>query len=283
MVASLNLQHVIRGRPSDSIRHEPSDGAGIRRMKRRSSIRSMIAFTMALPLLAAGCAVPGSTAPTLAPETTTQVAVPALQRARVEAHLRQTLRDLELFWANAYESMGVPFAPTPRAVFTRPGGTADHACFGGPTPDPYGAFFCPADRTIYISLEMERRIVFGDRTTTLLPDGAIGWFPTEWVIAHEYAHGVQADLGLPLGAISKPSELQADCLAGVFFAWREEFFTGSFGVDEISQALTVMYAVGDYEFDHPDHHGTPIERQAAFIAGWREGQPSECIAMNPWP
>lgn len=87
-----------------------------------------------------------------------------------------------------------------------------------------------------------------------------------YVLAHEYAHAVQHRLNILENQTIKRGELQADCMAGIMFVELEE--RGMVNVKDIETAAITAYELGDYDFDHPDHHGTPIERQASFWSGY---------------
>ena len=47
-----------------------------------------------------------------------------------------------------------------------------------------------------------------------------------------------------------------------------------------SFALRVFYELGDYQFNSPQHHGTPDERFAAAQAGFDSGAQSATEAYN---
>lgn len=81
------------------------------------------------------------------------------------------------------------------------------------------------------------------------------------IIAHEYAHILQFKYGLPFGD-TKRYELHADFVAGWYTAHRSRFVP-----QNLYESMASFYQQGDYEFNDPDHHGTPRERLAAFKAG----------------
>lgn len=86
------------------------------------------------------------------------------------------------------------------------------------------------------------------------------------ILAHEVGHIVQFREGNRLA--TKLTELQADYLAGWYMANRDR---GAAGWSETSvrQNLTAFFKLGDYDYNSPDHHGTPEERVAAIVAGFR--------------
>ena len=87
-----------------------------------------------------------------------------------------------------------------------------------PADRPDRAFYCPADDTIYLAEPFAAAV--RDGRLSRWPsgdtvDGALGDMAVAYVIAHEEAHNIQAELGLFDGSISiQAIELHADCLAG---------------------------------------------------------------------
>ena len=111
----------------------------------------------------------------------------------------------------------------------------------------------------------------------------MGDFGVAYVVAHEYAHNLQQELGLlhPSGARNsrKPFELQADCMAG---AWGSSAFAeGRFTEEDIEEAVSTALAVGDFDVSSENHHGTPQERRAAWLDGFQSGDPSVCSRYVP--
>ena len=77
-------------------------------------------------------------------------------------------------------------------------------CSGQPT-DPTAAFYCPVDDTIYLSEPFAAAV--RDGRLSRWPsgdavDGALGDMAVAYVIAHEEAHNIQAELGLFDGSVS---------------------------------------------------------------------------------
>ena len=78
--------------------------------------------------------------------------------------------------------MCICFRPSARFAFPRAGERIASAC--GTTADHDAAFYCPADDTIVIGHRIAERVV----ATT-------GDFGAAFIVAHEYAHNVQHELG----------------------------------------------------------------------------------------
>jgi hypothetical protein len=106
-------------------------------------------------------------------------------------------------------------------------------------------------------------------------DGAIAA-----VMAHEVAHHVQnlaGILDLKAGGqlYTVHTELQADCLAGVYMA--EAYWDGMLDNNDYQQARNWMYNAGDgLPVDHADHHGSGQQRLEFFEYGWDTEDPAEC-------
>lgn len=97
------------------------------------------------------------------------------------------------------------------------------------------------------------------------------------MVAHEYGHNVQHELGFfnqGRRLAAKPFELQADCMAG---SWGNSVYrAGQLDPGDVEEALSTAKPVGDFEYLSPRHHGTPDERRAAWLRGYRSGDPSVC-------
>jgi predicted metalloprotease len=111
---------------------------------------------------------------------------------------------------------------------------------------------------------------------------AVGDFGLAYVVAHEYAHNVQQELGLytqspRLGA--EPFELQADCMAGL---WGNSVYReGRIQQSDIEEALSTATAAGDFDYGNAQHHGTPDQRRAAWLDGFQRGDPAACARYVP--
>jgi predicted metalloprotease len=156
----------------------------------------------------------------------------------------------------------------------------------GVAADDSAAFYCPADDTIYIAQEFAAKLwngVSGDFPGERAGYGrAVGDFGVAYVVAHEYAHNVQQELGLytlspRTGA--KPFELQADCMAGL---WSNSVYReGRLGPGDVEEAMSTASAAGDFDYNNAQHHGTPDERREAWLLGYRTGDPSICQRFVP--
>lgn len=118
------------------------------------------------------------------------------------------------------------------------------------------AFADPQTRTIYFGVRL-----ISDLLTRLAE------LPVAFVLAHEYAHHLQFlngwyDFGAP--TVREP-ELTADVLGG-FYLLLAKSFADPF---QFQATLAAAFETGDYAFNDPTHHGTPLQRAAAVVAGGR--------------
>jgi hypothetical protein len=113
------------------------------------------------------------------------------------------------------------------------------------------------------------KIVMGDGTLTAYEDLGLGDVGPEMVMAHEFAHQVQFELGTydsgPTDAAeaTRRTELMADAMAVYYGVSKKGLALNS---KRVVNALLTFYNVGDCSFDDPIHHGTPLQRQRA--AAW---------------
>jgi uncharacterized protein len=195
----------------------------------------------------------------------------------IDAFMTDLLRDIDRYWTVTFERAGLP---TPRVGYRwlRPGAAAVSAC--GVSAGDTAAFYCPADDTIYVGQRFAADLYAG--VARGLPGEragygrAVGDFAVAYVLAHEYAHNLQQELGVfdNRSGSAKPFELQADCMAG---AWAYSVYAeGLLEPGDLEEASNAALAVGDFEVDQQQHHGTPTERRDALLAGFDGGDPSTC-------
>ena len=162
------------------------------------------------------------------------------------------------------------------------GQTAASACGDDQgTVGDTAALYCPGDDTIYISQKFAGDIYSG-ALDQALPGSAQGYgrtvgdFAVAYIVAHEYGHQVQDELGLTQGG-QVPTvalELQADCYAGT---WAKSAYDENRLEDgDVQEALDAALAVGDFDTSNPGHHGTPEQRKEAWNGGFQSGDPSAC-------
>ena len=183
--------------------------------------------------------------------------------SEIEAYLTEVIEDVDRYWTRTLKAARLR-EPRVSYVWVEPGDRVMTAC--RTVADDGAAFYCPADDTIYFAQRLAAQFY-----------RQVGDFGVAYVVAHEYAHNVQNELG-QLSAngrtSTKPFELQADCMAGL---WGNSVYAeGRIDRSDVEEAVRTAYAVGDFDYGDPNHHGTPDERREAWITGFESGDPRDC-------
>jgi predicted metalloprotease len=191
--------------------------------------------------------------------------------------LQYAAESVDTYWTAAYRAGGVkdPYVnvrwlrPTERVIMR----CVDQQGTKVTTTDKTAAY-CPADDTIYIAQKFASDLWSGAMSG---PRGqrsdaqSLGDFAVAMVVAHEYGHNVQAELGITTALIGKQNfEQQADCLAGVWARAAES--SSMLDPGDVEEALRTAWLFGDDGTDH----GTSQQRMTAFTAGYQGGRYSAC-------
>jgi uncharacterized protein len=192
-------------------------------------------------------------------------------RTGADANTREDCRivgyvnSIQRYWIGAVKGYTIS-----KTVFYT--GSADTGC-GYATSD-VGPFYCPVDKKVYIDLGFfdELRTRFG---------GSSGPLAQAYVLAHEYGHHVQDELGIldRIGndrqgaqSASVRSELQADYLTNITQA-------------DVRDALSAAASVGDDRIQastrgqvNPETwtHGSSAQRDKWFTTGYSAGDANRC-------
>ena len=205
------------------------------------------------------------------------------QPQNMEEFLTGVTTDVDAYWTKTFQAAGLP-EPKVTYDWIPAGQTAASAC--GDEDGTLGdsaAAYCAGDDTIYISQKFATDIYNGTLDQALPGSsqgygGTVGDFAVAYIVAHEYGHQIQDELGLfdkygrklPTMAF----ELQADCYAGT---WANSAYQDNRLEDgDVREALDAALAVGDLDASNPGHHGTPEQRAAAWNSGFEAGDPSSC-------
>ncbi len=170
--------------------------------------------------------------------------------------------DITTYWQQQFNGSGYRYRLPGEVLFDR---TVRTDCGRGRAS--FGPFYCSNDEVIYLPVkffEMANRR-FGDAAVAL-------------VIAHENGHHVQQRLGLfNSGLLTAQTELQADCLAGV---WANTVLErGLIEEGDIGEILGLTEISGDIEgtpIDTPGAHGSSALRVNYFNEGYSGGDPGAC-------
>jgi predicted metalloprotease len=210
-------------------------------------------------------------------------------RTGADANERQDCRivgvvnSVQKFWDGVFERSDEQYPYADTVFFTD---QVQTEC--GLASSQVGPFYCPRDQLIYIDLG------FFDELQSRFGAGSAP-FAQAYVIAHEYGHHVQNQLGVleriggdTQGPESRAvrAELQADCYAGVWAANAVE--TGL--IAELTQAdinagLDAASAIGDDRIQEQTQgqvnpeawtHGSSEQRRRWFSRGYEEGRPPVC-------
>ena len=201
----------------------------------------------------------------------------------MEGFLTAVTKDVDTYWTKMFKDSDLP---EPRVTYSWiPAGQSAASACGDGTSDlgDSAAAYCAGDDTIYISEKFATDIYDGALDQALPGSsqgygGTVGDFSVAYIVAHEFGHEIQDELGaFDRYGSSVPTmafELQADCYAGT---WAKSAYDQNRLEDsDIQEALDAALAVGDFDTDNPGHHGTPEQREEAWSAGFRSGDPSSC-------
>ncbi len=221
------------------------------------------------------------------PRATPATPVPASDgrtgQSEIERFLTDVIQSVDRYWTRTLAAAGRE-EPRVRYVWVPPGSAVRTGC--GATAGDDAAFYCPIDDTIYIAQQLAADLWRGIADS--FPGeragygNAVGDFGVAYVVAHEYAHNVQQELGiftLNPNVSAAPFELQADCMAGL---WGNSVFReGRVQEGDVQEALSTASAAGDFDEINPGHHGTPDERRQAWLLGFESGDPAACRRFTP--
>jgi predicted metalloprotease len=204
---------------------------------------------------------------------------------RQDCRLVGALESLDAYWSETFAASGESFQKPGAEIFTDGVNTQ---C--GAASSAVGPFYCPLDQTIYLDLGF-----YDDLESRFGAEG--GPFAEMYVVAHEYGHHIQNLLGLleqgrdtGAGSGAVRTELQADCLAGVWGAHAVDTgFLQPLTREQIAQALNAASVIGDDRIQEQTQgqvnpetwtHGSSEQRQEWFSNGLEAGSIEGCDTFN---
>ena len=213
--------------------------------------------------------------------------------ASADCRVAGTINSLDAYWSDAMPALGAQLAYPGIVVFDD---STQSGC--GTASASTGPFYCPTDQTIYLDVAF-----FDELESSYGASG--GPLAQMYVVAHEYGHHIENQLGVfdvanrgDTGADSDSVkvELMADCLAGVW-AGHAASTEDADGVallkpltqQDVNDALSAAAAVGDDRIQQQSTgsidegaftHGSAEQRQDAFVEGYNKGTATACDAFG---
>jgi uncharacterized protein len=206
---------------------------------------------------------------------------------RQDCRIVAVVNSVQRFWDGVFQRSNRQYRYVDTVFFT------DQIQTGcGFASSQVGPFYCPRDQLVYIDLG------FFDELQSRFGTGGAP-FAQAYVIAHEYGHHVQNQLGVldrigndRQGPESRAvrSELQADCYAGVWAANAVETdLIEELTQDDINQGLDSASAIGDDRIQEQTQgqvnpetwtHGSSEQRRRWFSRGYENKRPAACDTFS---
>ncbi|MDN7244637.1 neutral zinc metallopeptidase [Planococcus shenhongbingii] len=194
-------------------------------------------------------------------------------------YLNYVFNDIHNFWAELMIQAGYP-EPVVHYVFPTVGESVPSSCEETGYTSELEFYYCPADDQIVFTQQLAVHLWEG--TLKVNDDSVVeynaGDFSVAVLLAHEYAHSLQGELGwFPNGkglVPTKRTEQSADCLAGV---WASSVYSRNLlETGDIEEVMRTLSDLGDDSSSTNQDHGSPDERTEAFSTGYYSGSSRSC-------
>ncbi len=213
---------------------------------------------------------------------------------RLDCRITATANSLNAFWPGYLKQRGAKYTQIKTVLFD---GQVSTGC--GPASTDVGPFYCPADKIAYFDPGFFQELVdrFGSSG---------GPLAQEYVVAHEFGHHVQDNLGSISNAQDDPQgassgsvrvELQADCYAGIWMKYASttkdpatgQPFLKPLSQKDLNDALSAASSVGDDRIQkaatgrtNPESwtHGSSAQRQKWLTIGYQNGDVAKCDTFS---
>jgi uncharacterized protein len=167
------------------------------------------------------------------------------------------IKDINGFWQQAFAAIDKEYVGPINVVPY----SASH-----PIMTPCGrsmsnnAFYCATSHSIYFDVNFLKRSM-----------NRVGDFAAVTILAHEWGHLVQRELGLSK-RLTIQNELQADCFAGAYTKHAAE--VGYLEEGDLEEGGVNLLLAGDSEgipWFAKSAHGQPKQRVNAYLVGFKQG------------
>lgn len=203
-------------------------------------------------------------------------------RAQLEGHLNELMGCLMTVWNAPVTQAGFTMPRPPVVVYSRAVKTACGSF------DEVNAAYCSGDQRIYYAQSLLRSFPPSLRQSP---------YATEMILAHEFGHAIQARTAILASEkrleqrasteaaaheLSRRTEVQADCFAGLFV--RSVAQSQQLGERELTSLGRFTYALGDDVLSGrpgwSEGHGLGSSRQAWFVRGTASSSIGTCHAFT---
>jgi len=206
-------------------------------------------------------------------------------KSQLQTYLNDIVACLMRVWAPELQSAGFNASRPSVTIYS---GQIQTPCGRMPRQN---AFYCSADQQIYYATDLPM----------LFPQDRSDPFVPLSIVAHEFGHAIQAQTGIlysealwqqsyedhantnSANAVSRRTEMQADCFAGQFINAVSQ--SAGISSNEISTIKSIFFSIGDDQLSgisgFSEDHGTGANRQAWLGRGLEDPSTAVCNTFAP--